>query len=576
MNKCKNIMKLIVIFLIGIFFASPLKGDQAAVGSDYQSFPGDIFIKDEHPYVALERQLMIVDILGNNFLYYIYYEFYNHSNKAETLNVAFPIELEFNWVGLDIEENVLNYTFQYSVNDGILKILRKIFKGYITEYIEEGYITEYMEGSMVAIKDPFSINKLVELDTIPFSFYVEQDGKQIKNLNAKAYINWEEAEHYQYGSISKIRIYIFYTLIFNPQSTSKVIVKYDAPALSYGESESSYITQSYLIGPGAKWKGKIKEFLLFKAYLYRGAREWYLEDKFVFKVNYEPENNEMLEFEIREDGYDDYNEILVTDTLMNYTPGENVKIIGYSSYVPEKTKVFRYSRGYIEYLNEYLNEGYLKFDKEDEVESDFYPQRLFDRDPRTAWCTNLKKDTLRYVDVELENDVRGISIINGFLKNNFPPVGLKLSEDGGIFWAEEDRDGYYPVNPVPDSLGVPINLFGHSYLTKKSMAFANASAAKIEITGLDENNKFIKHIMKLPKITANAQSVFYHADIPLPKGKYRIRVLDYYKGDKYEDLCIGEVIFHRKIQTLNDIIVKYNIPESFVDILGKYISEKNK
>ncbi|MEO0202437.1 MAG: hypothetical protein ABIL37_01780 [candidate division WOR-3 bacterium] len=41
----------------------------------------------------------------------------------------------------------------------------------------------------VVIKDPFSIDKLIELDTIPFSFYVEQDGKQIKNLNAKVYIN---------------------------------------------------------------------------------------------------------------------------------------------------------------------------------------------------------------------------------------------------------------------------------------------------------------------------------------------------------------------------------------------------
>ncbi|MEO0202436.1 MAG: hypothetical protein ABIL37_01775 [candidate division WOR-3 bacterium] len=46
---------------------------------------------------------MIVDVphYFDEFSYYIYYEFYNHSNKAETVNVAFPIEIGFNYVAVD-------------------------------------------------------------------------------------------------------------------------------------------------------------------------------------------------------------------------------------------------------------------------------------------------------------------------------------------------------------------------------------------------------------------------------------------------------------------------------------------
>ncbi len=531
----------------------------AVLAADYKSSPGDIFIKDEHPYISLERQLMIVDVphYFDEFSYYIYYEFYNHSNKAETVNVAFPIEIGFNNVAVDPENNVLIYRIYHNV-DKTLEFLEKI-----------PIPKEYIQGDFkVVIKDPFSIDKLIELDTIPFSFYVEQDGKQIKNLNAKAYINWGQvkdkvksySEYHalhgdfpeEYMPLTKIKIYIFYNLIFNPQSISKVIVKYNAPAQRTSGEGGVHISQDYLIGPGGKWKGKIKEFLVFKAYEeIREDINW--KDILLFKTDYEPENNEILQFYHSHYDYDIFN---VSSGY--YSPAENVKIIGYSSYIPEKTKVF-----------EYESEKNIK----EVIETDFSPQRLFDKDPRTAWCTNLKKDTLRYVDVELENDVLGISIINGFLKNRFP--GTEFYD--GLIWL----GGETP----PDDWGTPFEIFGYSYFLKKSMAFANASAAKIEITGLDKNNKSIKHIIELPKIK---ESVFYHAGISLPKGKYRVRVLDYYKGDKYDDLCIGEIMFHKDPKDPKYVmfrywsykdIVKYMVKkitksEIFVDIIEKYLSER--
>jgi hypothetical protein len=134
----------------------------------------------------------------------------------------------------------------------------------------------------------------------------------------------------------------------------------------------------------------------------------------------------------------------------------------------------------------------------------FGPLSLFDGIPESAWCEGVPGDGIgEWVEFELKEDVLGLSIHNGFKK---------------ITWILQATHG--------------------NQEEKLKVVYTNNN--RLKVLEILSNDGKIKQELQLQD-TSKKQSF---ESIFLPKGLYKVYIRDIYKGNKYDDTCLGEIEFY--------------------------------
>jgi hypothetical protein len=128
----------------------------------------------------------------------------------------------------------------------------------------------------------------------------------------------------------------------------------------------------------------------------------------------------------------------------------------------------------------------------------FGPLSLFDGIRETSWCEDAKGDGIgEWVEFELKRDVEALDVQNGYNRSFTHIEG-------------RDIDTFYEKNNRPKV---------------------------IEIVSTDGK-------VRKPLSLADDKELQFFDGVFLPKGTYKLFIRDVYKGTRWQDTCIGEIVFH--------------------------------
>lgn len=267
----------------------------------------------------------------------------------------------------------------------------------------------------------------------------------------------------------------------------------------------------YTIGTGGTWKGPIGEFYFIKASGWKG------EIKGMTSVHREPA------FEIyRARGYEP--EAAARFDLRSYTVDMMEQYVYLEEEYPRLKKLWTggaasltsYGRPRQEFVtapeaSSALSDHITIYTPRGVLAGNFGPLAAFDGIPETAWCENIPGHGIgEYLEITLSETVWGIDFHNGFTRL---PVEEWMFKDG-TFENRIRDDGaglkdYYSMNG-----------------RVKRLAIADAEGAELYTLELKDQR--------------DRQSF---AGIALPPGTYRFIIREAYPGTRWEDTCLGEIIF---------------------------------
>ncbi len=339
------------------------------------------------------------------------------------------------------------------------------------------------------------------------SFNVIQDNKPVKIEE----VILEKSEEYY----SEIKIYMTFTLKFPSRSQSHVRVSYRTSIYESGEGDFERSYSLYWIGPGRTWKGPIeKVFLVIPGKfvfpsLSFSDEGWniYFQNcavRVYVKENYEPEMKDEIYIWYNTPKNEEQN-LLAYYYISSDTPELLPLYKAYSSFE------IKNSSGYIPdittYTKTYGTET-LTF------KLDFKPENLLDGRPETAWA--VKWSGKAYVEFYISSicgtSFKKLILLNGYWKGEKPGRLYHLNHRVKNFRLYSKDGKYDRTFTVPDTPYVEIELG------------------------------------------------------EIPEGTYVFEVLDIYKGSKYNDLCISELIFEGS----------FDFPEKFNDELLNNVLFENK
>lgn len=382
------------------------------------------------------------------------------------------------------------------------------------------------------------LNKVMTFSYLKFqqndfhSFSITQDNKKVlihTVIVESKLIKGSKPDYYTL----EITYNYLHKLTFKANGYSTLYTSYNSPFMdSYKKMQSSSYQWNYIIGTGGTWKGNISKIYLFtnirggnKIRNFNFLGSYYDYDLFCID-NYKPVKDETIQLywtyysSFNEDYEEQMNTkfILLDDRPEGVIPDKPfqsniVKIIGASSYINEKTTVY-------DKKNKYTN-------------IDYTPLRLFDGLRESAWCESVKGSGINeWVEFELKQDILGLSIYNGFAR-------------------------YYYTDYMNDDIDGKVRTKVEKYY---NLFYENNRVKQLKI---ESNDGKIKQLINLKDIREIQN--FY--DIFLPSGKYKLYITDVYKGSKYDDTCLSEIVFMygsaKKIfdndSFLKDVLLKFNI-----------------
>ena len=494
---------IIVLILVVSNFLSLIADD----GSWSKSFTidgGSIYSENDNSNIELVKEILIF----NGEYTKAVFQFKNTSSKAVTIECGFPVQYEIDvfFGGDSLEVEVSHYAPDEQIP--------------VLEYLETlPYEYTDPDDSMFGLTTDIILNNIfnnsrefISPDQTPedLTFNIKQDGNNV-------YIEKVLVERYAGEKGASVTFHYKHNLYFKPGELSTVIVEYTNNLFHGSDGMSDVFKWNYVIGTGGTWKGKISEFYLIKPKDWQGELTkldliWEnTEVQLYYSDQYEPSRNDMFslrgysinhmeQYEYFENELPGMKEIWNSrSVLINQPKGGDqnfVKDIIASSFLPDKLPVF-------------TKEGVV-------LKAGFSPVAAFDGLPETSWCENVKGDGIdEFIELTITKDVWGLSINNGFTRIPVEDWLFDITM-GEIPFEDKMRDDYRGIK----------DYFTQNNRVKK-LAIRNSSGETLYNINLEDQR--------------NSQTF---PGIRLSPGRYRFVIKEVYPGTKWQDTCIGEIIFH--------------------------------
>jgi len=536
MTKYINI--IIVAYIITLILSTIANADDMWETKS-QIAGGSIYPQEEYPDITLEKMLIIYQEEGNCKVHFL---FKNSGNKLVSAEVGFPVEFIV--------------PFEMGFSDPAIEILGKVFGEENFESLDylDPWERPKAKTSIINTYKKLMLerNKFDDINT----YWTEckwvdhitifQDDKSI-NIDSVLVVGKITT-----GDTAYIQFHFLHKLLFKPSSFTHVTVEYSINSVvcAYGDPPSDGIFHEwhYVLGTGRIWNGPIDAvYLAIPEHLTPNLPKTFTrignlkKNTYYLAKNYEPLVNDKtncsylarsfppssvsftLEGEYVLEALDGYE--LKPDTLEIIKleepkkPVQNFVVVKKaSSYLPQRTWVNSNT-----IMNIPFNHPYWSLFSHFQPSSNtvkwvaitcknigFGPLSLFDGIPESAWCEGVPGDGIdEWVEFELKEDVLGLCIHNGFRKVNW-------------YWQATHGNRAEQLKAV----------YNNNNRVKVLEIISNDGKVKQEIK--------IQHIPYAFPIQVKHE----FENIYLPKGLYKVYIRDIYKGNKYEDTCLGEIEFY--------------------------------
>lgn len=478
---------------------------------------GPVYSGTEHPEIALKREVLRFEGFDEDGTARtsVHYQFTNESDDDVKVDAAFPVDV---WADIGEDDGAFLLNGHEKGGDKqFLDFWKRVFgKRLLVKYDkEQGLYMARIGRKDVEGEEIISLTAFRKRFGKYVYFGVSQDGEDVEvesvavQTHAKSVYGPNEIGALGDWSHLTATFHFKYSMSFGPRATSSVAARYSVPGLversSYGTHGSIIYNYQWLyqLWPGGTWNGPINRlFFVLPHEMAPGPQMSYGWDEYyedlgqvgsmhVFMArDYEPAHGEA-----EEDGenerdylYADWSRYDAEDVIEHYIIGHDYKEL------PEEPSVsFARTKGASstspEHADIYTVRGIYKG-------LGFGPSSLLDDIPESAWCTEPGKGVGEWVEIELDRDMLGLSIWNGFLKTA----------------ARIEGEAYHKAF--------------NSDSRVKVLEIVSESGEVVETLTL-EDTKDEQDFLK----------------VRLPKGTYRLRVAEIYKSKKKgARTCMGEVV----------------------------------
>lgn len=488
----------LIVLTISLIAGTTLSADDGSWSSTYALTEGSLYSVTENADIALVDEILVFDGFDSGMTRAAFF-FKNTSSKALEVQAGFPIKVQ-----LDLEEDTIpgtknknGYFFRvskYGHHRHQLDFARIIFGSSLkkADGAEEDFMGrtyEYFVESDITARREIDAAALAPL----FNFSITQDGRKIPLTSAVIETRLVKGTGFPKLDVT---FHFRHTLSFVAGTESRVDVRYESDYCTGGDNMGYFIVQSYyydyILGTGRTWKGPIARLYFalpvgLKPELpsaFKRLGRMGAKDIYLAE-QYEPQIKDgiVIENKKREGGGEGYYESLW------FSNKKEAKL-------PKRpAQEFVLVKGASSFLKEtadvYTEDGVI-------TRAGFGPFSLFDGIRQTAWCEGVDDDGIgEWVEFELKEDVEALDIQNGYNRSFVAIQGRNI-------------DGFYSLNNRPKVLEL-ISADGKTTLT-------------------------------LP--LADSPAIQSFADIYLPKGVYKLIIKDVYRGTKWRDTCLGEIVFY--------------------------------
>jgi formylglycine-generating enzyme len=499
------IARLALAALIAIAFGqAPLRADDGSWSTSFRESGGPVYSETPNADIALDAELLRFTMRPEGLTQAVF-QFRNTSSRTLDVEAGFPIDVSFNvgyaLVNSGSQDEATVFTlakYRYEPEVHGLAEARAFLGDAITFDEKFGSDSEDPDGpnggAWLLPASAMQAMRTVRRGDFkdPFSFSILQDGRKVE----WDYVVLDQSlEKGEWTGLMTLYFHFHHLLHFTPKSTSIVTIVYSQETLRGGEPTAFpalYLHGwDYILGTGGTWKGPIGKLLLClpadaeptlpAAFQPLGING---REKIFLAQSYRPAEDDRISLKrsVRGSPQPSYFEQL----WFGASEPANRPAAPAQDFV----KV----RGASSFLGDkttvYTPEGVIK-------DMDFSPLRLVDGVLESSWVEGAKGDGMgEWVELELSRDVAGMEIQNGFSMSRTAIKGKNI-------------DTFYEKNNRVKEL---------LYESKDG-----ATRGKIK---LEDTND---HLQSFP--------------LALRKGIYRFTIGSVYKGSKWDDTCLGEIVF---------------------------------
>jgi hypothetical protein len=484
----------LVLFALAL---KPCRADDGTWSTEFTEAAGPVYAATENRDVSLESELLRFG-LADQGVTEAAFLFRNAGTRELKVEAGFPVRVTMGVGQLDLPASAGRgaapawYLSHGQYGDELGLAAAQAFYGDVLFFDESEYPggPEYGGGWYIR-KDKAAVRRMVKAADFqdPFTFTISQDGTQVA---------WDTVflESRVIDQRLELVFHFHHVLTFRPSSTSVVSVSYSQESLRGRDSGAMRSTArygwEYVLGTGRTWRGSIGKLLLcvpkgatvglpaaFTPLGVYGAEQLYLA------TDYEPAASDEVSLVHR------IVEAPPPDYLAYVWFGENTQLAPKpTSPAQEFVKVRGASSALAEKVTLYTPEGVMR-------NMDFLPLRLFDGVRESAWVEGVPGDGIgEWVEFELTRSAIGLSVQNGFNMSFTPVAGREIE----TYYAKNNR--------------------------VRAMDIASGDgkvAQRVELEDAGDRMQFFP--------------------IALPSGVYRLTVSSVYKGTKWADTCLGEIVF---------------------------------
>jgi hypothetical protein len=491
--------------LVAIAFGQvPLPADDGSWNTSFRESGGSLYAETPNADIALDAELLRFTMRPEGTTQAVF-QFRNTGSKTLDVEAGFPIKVSFGvgsaLVNPGMKDEAAVFTLaKYRYDPQVYGLAEaQAFLGDAISFDEEfGSDSEDPDGPvggawLLPASAMQAVRQVPREDfKDPFSLAIFQDGRRVE----WDYVILDQAlEESEWAKLLTLYFHFHHVLHFKPKSTSIVTIVYSQETIRGGDPSGYPSVEhhgwDYILGTGGTWKGPIGKLLLClpgdatptlpTAFKALGIHG--REQVFLAK-DYRPARDD---------------QISLNRAVKGSLPPSYFEQLWFGS--PEAAKRpnvpaqdFVKVRGASSFLGDrttvYTPDGVIK-------DMDFSPLRLIDGILESSWVDGVKGDGIgEWVEIELSRDAVGVEIQNGF------SMSLTAVEGKNI-------DTYYEKNN-----------------RVKELLYASKDGVTRGSLKLDDLND---HLQPFP--------------IALPKGIYRFTIASVYKGSKWDDTCLGELVF---------------------------------
>jgi hypothetical protein len=504
----RAIARLGAAALAAVAFGSwPAGADDGSWSSSFRESGGPIYAQAPNADIALEAEILRFSMRPQG-LAQALFRFRNTSSERLEVEAGFPIK-----ASLGLEEATVGGVEVYALVQGGyepepqrgLAEARGFFGDAIS--FDENYESAdgREKGAWLIRADAAATRRTLARGDFedPFSFSIVQDGRRIEWDYAVLDPTVEKTDR---GVFITLEFHFHHTLLFKPSSSSIVDIVYTQDTLRGQEPTGAVPVDrhgwDYVLGTGGTWKGPIGKLLLClpedaaptlpEAFQPLGING---RERVFLARDYRPAPADRISLELVARGAPSpyyLEQIWFGDPVAAKRP-------------TAPAQDFVKLRGASSFLGDrttvYTPGGVIK-------DMDFQPLRLVDGVLESSWVEGAKGDGVgEWVELELARGIAGVEIQNGFSMSLTPIPGKGI-------------DGYYEKNNRVKEL---------LYESKDGKA-----RGRLE---LEDTND---HLQPFP--------------LALPKGVYRFTIGSVYKGSKWADTCLGEIVFLPASEALAELL----------------------